>query len=160
MISIVRTTGVDADFVELVNELDKELAVRDGADHAFFAKINKAAQLDYAVVAYWHGKPAGSGAFRPYANDSAEIKRMYVRTEFRKNGIATSILNQLLLWCKECEFKTVILETGMNQPEAIQLYQKNGFARIPNYGQYVGVDLSVCFEKSLDARLTTAGASL
>ena len=41
-------------------------------------------------------------------------------------------------------------ETGKRQPEAIALYEKNGYNRTPNYGQYVGVENSVCFEKVLD----------
>ena len=41
------------------------------------------------------------------------------------------------------------LETGKKQPEAIELYKKNGYNIIPNYGQYEGVENSVCFEKTL-----------
>ena len=42
-----------------------------------------------------------------------------------------------------------MLETGQKQPEAIALYTKSGYRIIPNYGQYVGVESSVCFEKKL-----------
>jgi len=41
------------------------------------------------------------------------------------------------------------LETGINQPEAMSLYEKSGFKRIPNYPPYVGVESSFCFEKVL-----------
>jgi putative acetyltransferase len=40
-------------------------------------------------------------------------------------------------------------ETGKRQPEAIALYEKQGYQRISNYGQYIGVENSVCFEKVL-----------
>ncbi|WP_407644578.1 hypothetical protein [Croceimicrobium hydrocarbonivorans] len=43
----------------------------------------------------------------------------------------------------------MILETGINQPEAIRLYEKNGYQRIPNYPPYEGVETSYCFEKVL-----------
>jgi hypothetical protein len=42
-----------------------------------------------------------------------------------------------------------VLETGKRQPEAIGLYEKSGYKAIPNYGQYAGVENSVCFEKEL-----------
>ena len=44
------------------------------------------------------------------------------------------------------------LETGLKQPEAIRLYEKNQYNRIKNYGQYAEVESSVCFEKILDTR--------
>jgi putative acetyltransferase len=46
--------------------------------------------------------------------------------------------------CNKC-----ILETGNRQPEAIMLYEKNGYNRIPNYGKYKGIKNSVCFEKEI-----------
>ena len=46
-------------------------------------------------------------------------------------------------------YEKCILETGHKQPEAIKLYTKNLYTVIPNYGQYEGVELSVCFEKVL-----------
>ena len=45
-----------------------------------------------------------------------------------------------------------ILETGKKQPEAIALYTKKGYHITPNYGQYAGVENSVCFEKYINAK--------
>ncbi|MBK8848148.1 MAG: GNAT family N-acetyltransferase [Bacteroidetes bacterium] len=149
MLSIERTTSSNSDFIELVKALDIELAIRDGADHEFFAQFNKIDHLNHVVVAYWESKPAGCGAFKPYQDGVAEIKRMFVYPDFRNKGIASAVLNNLSIWSKECGFKKLILETGINQPEAIQLYQKNDFVRTANYGQYIGVALSLCFEKNL-----------
>lgn len=42
-----------------------------------------------------------------------------------------------------------VLETGIRQPEAIALYKRSGYVQIPNYGQYLNVENSVCFEKVL-----------
>jgi hypothetical protein len=52
-------------------------------------------------------------------------------------------------WAKELQYKKIVLETGKRQVDAVQLYLKNGYQIIPNYGQYVGVENSVCFEKVL-----------
>ena len=76
-----------------------------------------------------------------------EIKRMYVSADARNAGIATKILLELEAWAKEMSFRKCVLETGRRQPEAIALYEKNGYKRIDNYGQYAGVDNSLCFEK-------------
>ena len=64
-------------------------------------------------------------------------------------GIASIVLTELEKWAREMGIKKCILETGKKQPEAISLYQKNGYAVIPNFGQYEDVENSVCFEKLL-----------
>jgi ribosomal protein S18 acetylase RimI-like enzyme len=45
---------------------------------------------------------------------------------------------------------TLRLETGDDQPEALALYRRLGYRRIPNFGEYIGDPLSVCMEKTLD----------
>ena len=74
---------------------------------------------------------------------------MYVPPALRGKGIASAVLAELEKWAKELNYKKCILETGKKQPEAIALYNKNGYCIIPNYGQYENVENSVCFEKNL-----------
>jgi putative acetyltransferase len=150
MISIIRTDSDNPHFQELVKELDKDLAIRDGDDHAFYAQFNKTATLKHCIVAYKDGEPAGSGALRQFADDTMEVKRMYVPPAQRGQGIASTILSELENWAKELEYKKCVLETGHNQPEALKLYDKSGYRRIPNYGQYADVYNSVCFEKEVE----------
>lgn len=147
MITITRTDSSNPDFVALVQLLDADLAVRDGDDHAFYAQFNKTASLAHTLVAYQDGTAVGSGALRPLADGSLEIKRMYTLPAYRGKGIASAILAALEKWAVELGFSRCVLETGKNQPEAIAMYHKCGYQRIPNYGQYAHIDNSVCFEK-------------
>jgi GNAT superfamily N-acetyltransferase len=78
-----------------------------------------------------------------------EIKRMFTLTEKRGKGMAGMILSELQLWAREMDYKKCILETGIRQKEAVSLYNKTGFILIPNYGQYQGIETSICFEKIL-----------
>jgi GNAT superfamily N-acetyltransferase len=78
-----------------------------------------------------------------------EIKRMFVRENQRRKGIASMILDELECWTKELGFVRCILETGEKLPEAINLYQKKGYSRIANYGQYECLGSSVCLGKNL-----------
>jgi hypothetical protein len=59
-------------------------------------------------------------------------------------------LTGLEIWAMELNYSTCILETGKKQFDAVRLYEKNGYERISNYGQYAGVEESICFEKLLD----------
>ncbi len=74
---------------------------------------------------------------------------MYLLPNERGNGYATSILKALELWAKELGAEKCVLETGKRQPEAIKLYQKNGYKQRSNYGQYIGISNSICFEKAI-----------
>ena len=146
-VKIIRTTSDNEDFRNLVNELDKELAIRDGDEHAFYAQYNKLDTIKHAVVLYVNDEPVGCGAIRPFDDTSVEVKRMFVPLEHRGRGIAKDVLKELEAWAVELSFKRCILETGLKQPEAIALYTKAGYNSIPNYGQYQGMYNSVCFEK-------------
>jgi len=147
MISIVRTDSTNEDFRKLVTELDKDLAIRDGDEHAFFAQYNKIANIAHVVVAYDGDEPVGCGAIKHYAPGTMEVKRMYVPPAMRGRGIAGQVLTELERWTVELGYTMCILETGEKQPEAIRLYTKSNYDIIPNYGQYAGVESSVCFEK-------------
>ena len=147
MIKIVRTNSDDQDFIDLVKNLDADLAERDGNDHSFYARFNKIDKIKFVVVAYENSKPMGCGAIKEYASNTMEIKRMYTSPESRGKGIATKVLTELEIWATELSYEKCILETGKKQPEAIGLYKKNGYKLIPNYGQYAEIENSLCFEK-------------
>ncbi|HCS19336.1 MAG TPA: GNAT family N-acetyltransferase [Bacteroidetes bacterium] len=149
MYVLIRTNSDDPDFQKLVKELDMDLAIRDGEEHAFFAQFNKIDSIKFVVLAYENGRAVGCGAIKEYAKDTMEVKRMYVLPEERGKSIASVILNELEKWGQELNCEKFILETGIKQPEAIGLYNKNSYTLIPNYGQYDGVASSVCFEKYL-----------
>jgi GNAT superfamily N-acetyltransferase len=147
MIELVRTTSDNEDFGKLVVELDAYLSVLDGEDHAFYAQFNKSSLLKNALVCYENGVPVGIGAYKEFEPNIAEIKRMYTLPEHRGKGIAKAILTELENWAKEENYTTAILETGNLQKDAIGLYQKLGYEITENFGQYIGVDNSICMKK-------------
>ena len=148
-IRLIRTDNLNNDFIELVNELDSILRTIDGEEHLFFAKFNRSDHLDKVVVMYYGIIPAACGALKNYSENTAEIKRMYVRPEFRGKGFAKKILNELEKWASKLNYTECILETGRDLKAAVGLYQSSGYDVIPNYGQYAGVDKSICFRKIL-----------
>ena len=149
MVELLRTDSNNSDFVSLVAALDADLALRDGDDHAFYAQYNSIENLNHCVIAYDNGKAVGCGAIKSFENNKVEVKRMYTLPECRGKGIATKILVSLEQWAAELGYDSTVLETGKRQPEAINLYLKNGYVITDNYGQYIGVENSVCFEKHL-----------
>ncbi len=149
MIHIKRTQSSDPDFQKLIKVLDRELAIRDGDEHSFFAQYNTLVNIQHVVLILVDDTAVGCGAIKPYNEKTIEVKRMFVAEGHRSAGLATMILTELEKWATELGFRHCILETGIRQPEAIRLYTKNAYQSIPNYGQYEGVASSVCFEKWL-----------
>ncbi len=108
------------------------------------------------LIAWIDGQPVGCGAWRTIshfvepaepgvvggsdggaiAEDVAEIKRMYVSPHARNSGVGTALLEALEASARDSGMRRMILETGLRQPEAIALYEKLGYRRIPNYGYY------------------------
>jgi putative acetyltransferase len=82
----------------------------------------------------------------------AELKRMFVAPEARGAGVATALLLAAEQAAVELGAERLVLETGPRQPDAIALYEKHGYARIPNFGPYINDPLSLCFAKGLSDR--------
>lgn len=149
MIKIVRTNSKNQDFVNLVKQLDAYLKICDGPDHSFYNQFNKIDGLNHVVIAFENNISVGCGAFKIHEGNFIEIKRMYVAPYVRRKGIASKVLKELETWATELNVSKCILETGKQQPEAIELYKNCRYSITANFGFYENVENSVCFEKLL-----------
>ena len=149
MIELFRTNAAAIDYTNLVAKLDVEMAERDGADHAFYQQYNHIDKAGFVVLIKVNEEVVGCGAIKQLDNDTMEVKRMFILRKSRGRGYAGLVLEELEKWAFELGYSYCKLETGKRQPEAIALYEKKGYQKIQNYGQYAGIDNSVCFKKSL-----------
>jgi putative acetyltransferase len=149
MAEIIRTNSDNPHFRELVVMLDGDLTLRYGELQKHYAQFNHINFLTTVVLAFENGIPAGCGCFRPFAPDTIEVKRMFVRPEFRGKGMSRLILAELEKWAAELGYIKSVLETGNQQVEAIHLYHNFGYTEIPNYGNYEGTETSICMSKKL-----------
>jgi putative acetyltransferase len=95
------------------------------------------------------GIPAGCGGVKLFGTAYGEIKRMYVRPQFRGLGLGKLMLHHLADYARHQGVAVLRLETGIYQPEAIGLYERYGFQRIPPFGAYKEDPLSVFYEKRI-----------
>ena len=151
MNKFIRTNSENEDFQKLVRQLDTDLKIRDGEENLFYAQFNKIDKIKFVIVAYENEIAVGCGAIKEYLPDTMEVKRMYVVVDRRGKGIAYNILKELENWAMELKYDKCLLETGKKQPEAIELYKKNGYQIIPNFGQYENIKNSICFKKILSS---------
>lgn len=135
---------------ELIAALDRDLSARypglpiHGIDAANFRDAG-----GVFLVGRFEGIAVCCGALRPMEDGAIEVKRMYVREGYRGRGFGRAMLNALEQIAVKRGYRTIRLETGGKQPEAIALYQSAGYGPIPCYGAHATDPRSRCFEKYL-----------
>ena len=138
-----------ADAVLLMDELSKCLeAITGNSGKGSFSVEDVCTGRSLFVIARdQNGNAIGCGAFRPFDEKTAEIKRMYVRA--KSNGIGTEILSFLEQQAYNIGYTSLCLETRTINKRAVSFYQNNGYYVIPNYGKYINHAEAICFGKNL-----------
>ena len=97
------------------------------------------------------GQPVGCGGLRLLDEHTAEIKRLYVLPYTRGSGVTSSILAALEGHAHALGISTLAAEAGSVQTDGRQFYENSGFAAVPNFGPYAGVEHSYCYAKRIDS---------
>ncbi|MFT4188576.1 MAG: GNAT family N-acetyltransferase [Aeromicrobium sp.] len=104
------------------------------------------------LIGYSDGVPAAMGGWRrggPHGSSDVEVKRMYVRPAFARQGHARALLAELERTAAEAGATRLVLETGTAQPEALALYESSGFEPVAPFGFYAAYDDSRHYAKTL-----------
>jgi GNAT superfamily N-acetyltransferase len=134
----------------LIEELETYLTPLYPAESRHGFSVEKLIREGVAFfVTRCDGAPAGCGGIKLYGSDYGEIKRMFVRPQYRGLGLGKLMLDHLVEYGRQHGMKVIRLETGIHQLEAMGLYEQAGFRRRPPFGEYREDPLSVFFEKQL-----------
>ncbi|HPR31523.1 MAG TPA: GNAT family N-acetyltransferase [Prolixibacteraceae bacterium] len=134
----------------LIGELDADLGERYGSNTIHGIDLSLADENGIHFVTGTYGKETiCCGALRPIDPKRVELKRMFVRKAFRRRGFGEQLYRYLENRAREQSYSFLLLETGKNQVEAIQLYKKMGFTPIEKFGEYIQDPNSLCFSKQL-----------
>ena len=147
----VYTNGGNSDFIELCHSLDIYLNELVGGEEnrAEYIPYNQLDDIHDVIVAYDGDIPVGSASFKKYDDESAEVKRVFIKPEYRNKGISSKIMELLENIAREQGYHYLILESGEPLVAAMVLYRKIGYKVIPNYGQYKDMPDSICMRKIL-----------
>ena len=147
----------DQAVVQLFHALDEEIRSRyDQPVEDFVLKLNpdEVASGHGAIVVAWEDEKAvGCGAVRLLDSQTAELKRMYIVPEYRRQGIAGAMLRFLENHAHALGAARIVLETVIDPPAAVALYRAAGYREIPKFGPYVESEISFCLGKVLDRPL-------
>ena len=140
----------NADALELIGELDKELLQRYPASSIHKLDLDKITnESSVFLVGYVSQVAVGCCSVCEIELGVGEVKRVFVKPRYRRKGIAERMMEHLEKQAAECGFELLRVETGEKQPESIAMYQKLGYYDIDNYGEYINDPNSVCMEKRL-----------
>lgn len=146
---IVEARPDSPDAMQLIAELDAYLEPLYAVESRHGFSVEKLVKDGVAFfVSYHDDQPAGCGGVKLY-DDFGEIKRMFVRPQFRGAGLGKFMLQHLADYARQHGKAILRLETGIYQVEAIQLYERYGFQRIPPFPPYFEDPVSLCYEMRL-----------
>jgi putative acetyltransferase len=138
------------DAVALIDELETHLASRYPAESRHGFSVEKMLREEVAFfLLRAEGIPAACGGIKLFGTEYGEIKHMYVRPAFRGRGYGKRMLDHLVDYARQRGVSLLRLETGIHQREAIGLYERMGFQRIPPFPPYWEDPLSRCYERRL-----------
>ena len=140
-----------ADAVALIEELEAHLdpLYPSESRHGYSVEKLIAQQVAFFVLRD-NGTPAGCGGIQLFGTGYGELKRMYVRPQFRGLGYGRLLLEHLADYARVNGIGLLRLETGIHQAPAIRLYEGMGFQQIGPFGEYKDDPLSRFYEKRID----------
>lgn len=145
------TDGRNSNFIALCHQLDDFLNQLVGGEQnrAQYLPYNTLEDIHHVVLLWDGDQPVGCAAFKEYDGQRAEVKRVFLRPEYRGKGLGRQLLEALEVLAKRKGYSALILESGEPLAAAMKLYRFLGYEVIPNYGPYVNLPESICMEKKL-----------
>ena len=139
----------DPDAVRLVDAMGVELAQRYGDGGLSPAEAQQFSPPGVFLLAERDGTVVGCAGLRVLEPGVGEVKRMYVDLAVRGRGVARELLAALVQHARDSGLERLLLETGSEQPEAVALYESEGWTPVPAYGHYADDPRTRCYGLAL-----------
>ena len=134
----------------LIDDLDEYLLDLYPADSNHLDSIEELSKPHvHFLGAFENEHPLGCGAIKLLEVGYGEIKRVYVKSSARGKGVGRRILLALENIAAGAGYSVLRLETGIYQPEAVRLFEANGYIKIDHFGNYPNDPLSIFMEKKI-----------
>ena len=137
------------DYAMLAKKLDDYYISLVGDVHLRYAAVNDPRNMNCIIVAYEGSTPIGCGCWKALDGETAEVKRIYVEPQYRRRGIASTIIELLESHILVSGYSKALLETARTTDDSRQLYLSLGYREIPYYGSPAGAENCRCFLKEI-----------
>ena len=150
IMNTILTDENDKRFLKLVCELDRGYYERIGDELSKYDSYNEFKDPHIVMLALDDGIEVACASFRAFDDDSVEFKRVFVKKEFRKRGIAYNLITKLEELAIEKGYSYSYIVTGKNNEPAIGLYEKLNYAMTDKFGQFRDDDAVICMKKEFN----------
>ena len=137
------------DYAVLAKKLDDYYFSLVGDVHLRYAEANRPENMACRVIAYDGSRPIGCGCWKAVDKETAEVKRIYVEPEYRRRGVASTIIELLESHIMASGYSKALLETARTTNDSKSLYLSLGYKEIPYYGSPAGAENCRCFLKDV-----------
>ena len=144
----ILTDEKDVRFLNLVEELDRGYYERIGDELDKYKQYNDFTKPHIVIIHLDSGNPVACASYRQCSEDIVEFKRVYVKKQYRKRGIAFNLIKQLEKHAVENNFRHSYIVTGKNNTAAIRLYKKLHYIEIEKFGQFKDDETVICMKKN------------
>ena len=149
----VFTNEKNQDFIDLYRELWNEYFEKVGEGLNKYQEVNNLGGKHFVVLIFDKdndiNKPIACGSFKEFSNYIVEIKRVFVKKQYRNMGLATLIMEKLEKEAKMRNYNLSILVTGKNNLPSQSLYKKLDYHKCEGFGIFKGDIDAISFKKKL-----------
>ncbi len=125
-----------------------EIAIPDNYSVSDIDSIYAKNKIEQVFVAVRGDSVIGFVVLKPITEESIELKRLYLTSTQRGQGLGKDLLNYTINYANENNYKYIRLETTSKFKEAVSLYKKHGFLELKDVEKSPGHDLAL--EKNLN----------
>ncbi|MBO5335880.1 MAG: GNAT family N-acetyltransferase [Lachnospiraceae bacterium] len=137
---ILSANITDTSVLQLFQEQDDFMIDFLGDDKGLYTRYSEKENIKCVWIAYCDDIPMGCIAFREKAHGVGEVKRMFIKSEYRGKGIAKALLNTVECYAKEQGCHTLFLDTRITLEPAVFLYRSFGFHIVFQQGLYIQME--------------------
>ena len=141
---IISTKITDTNVLELFSEHDDHMIDFLGDDKWCYTRYSEKENIENVWVVYNDSRPVGCIAYRKKADGVGEVKRMFIRSEYRGRGIAKELLKTVERYAKEQGCYTLFLDTRITLEPAVSIYRSFGFNIVFQQGLYIQMEKKIC----------------
>lgn len=146
--NILFTDEKDERFLKLVDELDKGYYERIGDELNKYKKYNEFKNPHFVILLLDCDEAVACASYREFDSDSVEFKRVYVKKDYRKKGIAFNLIKKLEKQVTAKNYRYSYIVTGKHNYAAIKLYEKLNYKTVPKFGQFKDDETVICMKKN------------
>ena len=137
---IVSMSTTDREVLELFSEHDDYMIDFLGDDKWCYTRYSENENIESVWTAYLDNLPIGCIAYRKKSDEIGEVKRLFIKSEYRGNGISKKLLDTVESYAKEQGCHTLFLDTRITLEPAVSIYRNFGFSIVFQQGLYIQME--------------------